>query len=96
MIICDLNVIRVAVFESKADTPLVVDPNRVLSLPIGTKLMELVPRRQPEVLQTRRDVQVLKLSARPADEILRDSLRDTGEVQLPGVPVCECFDHTEV
>jgi hypothetical protein len=51
MVVRDLNIIGVTVHETKTDAPLVVDANRVLSLPFPLKAMEIVPGRCSEVIQ---------------------------------------------
>ena len=43
MVVADLDVIRVAVDEPKADTPLVVHGDRVLSLAVTLERMEPIP-----------------------------------------------------
>lgn len=73
VIVGNLNVIGVVVFETKADAPLVVDTDRVLTLSVSPRLMELVPRRYLQIIQPCRDVHVLEFSPCPLDDIRRDS-----------------------
>lgn len=51
MVIRDLNLESVAVDETKADAPLIVNADRMLSFPLPLKPMKLIPGRALEVLQ---------------------------------------------
>jgi hypothetical protein len=55
------NVVRVPVTPSKANAPLIVDPNAVLASSISLELLESVPRWHPQVLQSLGSVQYQKL-----------------------------------
>ena len=94
VIVRDLDVVCVTIDEPEANTPLIVDADRVLSLPVLSELMESIAGRNPEVIYSRRQVYVLKLSPRPSRDVWRESFRPAGRVQFGRVPVCERLDHT--
>jgi hypothetical protein len=50
VIVNNLDVVRVAVAPPKADTPLVVDANPMLALPVAAQRFEPVARRDAQVL----------------------------------------------
>lgn len=64
MIVADLDVIGVAADETKANTPLIVDGDRVLSLSISLQRVETIPRRDSQILQCGREMDVLELPDR--------------------------------
>jgi hypothetical protein len=53
MIVRDFNLERVVTAPHKTDSILIVDPNTVLPLPISAELLQLVPRRTFQVVQSR-------------------------------------------
>ena len=48
----------------EADTPLIIDSDTVLSRPITAQKLETIARRDPEVLQTTRSVNLTQLAQR--------------------------------
>src|SRR5688572_13114789 len=69
VIVDDSNIRCIAVFESKNDTPLIIDANRVETLPPPLECLESVPRRYPQVAQLRGIVQVQDFAARRAKQL---------------------------
>jgi len=64
VIVHDFNVVGVPFPPSKAETPLVVDPNAVLSLSVAMQGFQAVSRRRHQVSQFRGAVQLPELPAR--------------------------------
>jgi hypothetical protein len=93
MIIGDFNIECIPILESKAYTPLIVDPDRVLTLSVPVKLVKLVSGRRLEILQPRRYVNVVELSPCPPPDIRRKPSRPSGDVNLLGVSICKGLDH---
>jgi hypothetical protein len=58
MIIHDFNIKSVAVFPSKADSPLVIDPDTVLALPMSSQGLEPIAGRLAKILEAGRSVEV--------------------------------------
>ena len=93
MIIRDLDVIGVAVDESKIYAPLVVNRNRILSLPIVLQLRQTIAGRDPQIGQTRGVLDILEFSNRPSNDIRGEPFRPAHRVEFPGGPIREGFDH---
>jgi hypothetical protein len=62
MIIHDLNVIRVCFSPNKAETPLIVDPDAVLSSSIAVQQFQPISRRSSQVPQLHGAIQLPELS----------------------------------
>jgi hypothetical protein len=73
MIIRDLDIEGVAVGKSEADTPLIVDPNRMLARSIAFECFETIRRRQAQVRDADCGVQLLQSHACPPQNIARQS-----------------------
>jgi len=63
VIVHDLSVVRVPVPPSKAETPLVIDPNAVLPLAIAAQGFQSIPRRRRQVAELCGAVQLPKLAS---------------------------------
>ena len=64
MVIHNLNIVRIAVAPHKADAPLIVDANAVLSLSIALERFQVITRRRRQVAQLCCDIQLSKFSLR--------------------------------
>ena len=94
MIIRNFDIVSITGHEPETNAPLAVDGDRVLSFPVSPELVETISRRNPKVIQTRRQVDVLEFSPRPLQHIWRQLLGSTGLEQFLRVSVCEALDHT--
>jgi hypothetical protein len=75
VVIDNFYVVGISVTPVETDTPLVIDANAVLALPIPVKRFETVCRRNTQVLERNRPIQHAKSSkSRPLD-ILRELFR---------------------
>ena len=68
MVVNDLNPFWTSVAPPKADTPLIIDSNTVLPRTITAQTLESVTRRNPEVFQTARSVNLTQLAQRDAHD----------------------------
>lgn len=93
MVITDLHVVSVAINEAKADSPLVVYRNRMLTYPITLQRVESVARRHSQIVQPNRQIQILELSSRPFGDIARESFRLASGVELQCPSIRERLDH---
>ena len=83
MVVDDLHVVRVAVAPAKADSPLVVDPDAVLTSAFASKRLQAISRWGAQVVELPRAVQKEQLAAgdsfertKPAHiEIMKQLLR---------------------
>jgi hypothetical protein len=64
MVIDDFDVFGAAVRPSEADSPLVVDANAVLSLPVSPQGLQPVSRRNPQIAEAAGNLELAELSAR--------------------------------
>lgn len=63
MIVHDLNIVSVAFAPDKAETPLVVDPDAILSFSVTMQCLQTIPRRCHQISQLRGGVQLPNLPA---------------------------------
>lgn len=61
MVVHDLNVVGIPVAPNKADTPLIVDPNAVLSLSVSVERFQPIARRRCQVPQISGNIQLAQL-----------------------------------
>jgi len=62
MVIDNLNVIRIPVLPDETDTPLIIDPDAVLSKPVPLKSFKYIPWGDSQVFKGSGPVQVQKPS----------------------------------
>lgn len=94
VVVSDLDVVGISIDEPETDTPLVIDRDGVLSLPIAAKCVKPVPRWDLQIVETGGQVHVLKLPDGPLDEIGWEAFRLPFRVQDLGAPISERLDHT--
>ena len=68
MVVNDLNPFWTSVAPPKADSPLIVDSDTVLPRTITAQTLEPVARRNPEVFQTTRSINLAQLAQRNAHD----------------------------
>jgi hypothetical protein len=93
VVVNDLDVERIAVVPSKANSPLLIYPDAVLSKPIALQRLELIGRRDHQVAQIGDAIQVFELLSRPLLNLPIESLHKVTLKYSPGVPVLETTDH---
>lgn len=93
MVVAELDVICIAVDETEADAPLVIDRNGVLSGAVSLQCVEPIAGRHVQVGDLERRVDGLKLSQRPPSHIRGHLLGLAGSKQLLSLPVSEGLDH---
>ena len=71
MVVDEFNALRMAVDPRKADAPLVVHPNTVLSPSIPAEFLQSVARRKAEIVQSHRRVDVAQLAQHHAAKVRR-------------------------
>ena len=93
MIVHKFDLVRVAILETEAEAPLVVDSDAHLPGSVAFQCFQPIARRNVQKPEISRGVQLLKLHPRPAGEVRGDALdRDTLEERL-GPSVGEAPDH---
>jgi hypothetical protein len=63
MVIHDFDVLCRATRPPKTDSPLVIDPDAVLTLPVAPQGLESVPRRDPHVIEASGDLELPQLAS---------------------------------
>jgi hypothetical protein len=95
MVIDDLNIKSIAVFETKAQTPLVVDANAPLAFAAPAQSFQPVAGRNPKVLECIRVVQHLQFAFRDDGNRL-ESAGAFALKQRLRMLATEALDHTEM
>ena len=93
MIVAELDIVGIAIFEPKADAPLIVDSDRMLPRAVAFERMEPVAGRYPQVGEHDRNMDSFQLAQGASSDVWRDPLRLPGPVQFFGLPIREGFDH---
>ena len=68
MVVNDLNPFWTSVAPLEADTPLIIDSDTVLPRTVTAQTLEPVARRNPEVFQTTRSINLAQLAQRDASD----------------------------
>jgi hypothetical protein len=94
MIIRDFYVVCIAIQPYEADPPLIIDTYAVLARTITPQRLQAVPRRHPQIIQSCRGIQHLKLSS--GDPLNRPEAADRAIVEkVFGVAATKASDHTD-
>jgi hypothetical protein len=93
MIVYDFNIVCVSLAPPEADTPLVIDPNAVLSLPVSSKFLKAISRRDKKVIQLLRRIQQEQFTLSDAPQIGREFLRGLAVKYLFSLFGCKSPDH---
>src|ERR1700730_15562127 len=92
MVIDELHVFRSLRRPYKANPPLIVHPDRMLSLPVALEGLQPVSRRSPQIGQTGRCVQIAEPAPRDGKQISRKALRSHALERRAGPIVPEALD----
>ena len=93
MIINDLDVIRIAILPTKADAPLIVDPNTVLASAIASEFLQPITWRHAEVLEELCGIDQPQLSEHTSLQLGRKPADGFTPEQALGVRVGKALDH---
>jgi len=96
VIVDDLNVVRVAVRPPKADAPLIVDPDAVLSGTIAAELLEPIARGHSQILELDRGVDEAKLPEHHTPKVGREAADRLAFPEPFGVAVSEAPNHGQI
>jgi hypothetical protein len=69
VIVDDPNIVGIAIDEPKADAPLIVDRDRVLSPSVTFERMESIAGWHSKIIQARGKIHVLQLARRPSQNV---------------------------
>ena len=93
VIIHDLDVKGVPIPPSKADAPLVVDADTVLTSAIGRQFLETIAGRDPEILERGRRIELDQFAERHAQQAWRQPAHRLPPEQALSVLAREAPDH---
>jgi hypothetical protein len=93
MIVYDFNIVSVSLAPTEADTPLVVDPNAVLPLPVSGQFLKAISWRDKKIIQLLRRIQQEKLPLSDAPQIRREFPRGLAVKYLFSFFGCKSPDH---
>lgn len=96
MIVADLDLVGVAANEPKADTPLIVHGDGVLTLPVTLERREAIAGWHFQVVQVRRQVDVFQFSCGSPGNIGGKARRLPRREQFPSALVRKCLDHCSI
>ena len=93
MIINDLHIVRAVLDPNETNTPLLIDPDRMLPPPIAAKRFEPVTRNRRQIIQRRRRIEHVELSQRHSCDPLK-SPGPSGLEQPLRFSTTEALDHS--
>jgi hypothetical protein len=71
MVIKYLDIKRITISPNEADAILIIDTNTVLSLPISFQRFKVIPRKDCEIAQHMRGVQLHQLTFRDSGDLVK-------------------------
>jgi hypothetical protein len=92
VIVHDLNFVSIALAPNEAKTPLVVNPNAILSLSVAMQSFQAISGRRCQIAQFRGAVQLPELASRDALDSLKAAARLSTMKSL-GFRTAERLDH---
>jgi hypothetical protein len=96
VIVTNLYVECVAIHESEADPPLIIDRDGMLALTVASQRVESVSRRRLQVIEPGGQIHILEFSHRPPGHIRRETTGLPLHEQLGGPFVREGLDHAQM
>ena len=96
VVVDDVNICRDTVCPAKANAPLAIDADAVLTLSVSNKGLEHVSRRYAQIIQIFRSMKDNELAVGKALNILREAFDELPPPDFLGVLVGERFDHKAI
>jgi hypothetical protein len=93
VIVNDLDLVRIAILPTEADSPLVIDADAVLARAITAELLEAIPRRHPEILQLLGGINHDQLPEHHPDQFGGKAADTLTPEQSLGIRIGEALDH---
>jgi hypothetical protein len=95
MVVADFNVIRVAIFKTKTDSPLIINGDRMLPFSITFQRVQPIARWTSQVIQRCSEIHILKLTSCPLCNVWREPLGLPRFEKLFREPVSEGPNHAK-
>jgi hypothetical protein len=96
VVVAELDIVRVTVFESEADAPLIVHEDGMLPSAIALERVQAITRRNLEVGDLIRDMHGFEFAQSTPGDVGRHLPGLAGAEELFSLPVGEGLDHDEV
>jgi hypothetical protein len=93
MVVYDLHVVGIALSEVKADAPLVVYRDRVLSPAITVQSVQPIAGRNSQIIEVTCQVDVFQPTQGSANQIRWKPSALAGAIQVSRMVIRECLDH---
>ena len=93
MVVDDGDIECISVSPTKADAPLVVDPNAVVAGAIATELLQPIARWDPQIVELRAGIELDELASRHPLQLPRPLPHGSAAEDPLRVPVGEGLDH---
>jgi hypothetical protein len=93
VVVGHLDFIGIAILKAKANSPLIVDVDGVLALPIAAQGMQPVADGDSEVAELLREVNMLQPSYRPSDDVWRQPPGLAREEQVARMLITERLNY---
>lgn len=94
MVVAELDVVGVPVYESKANSPLIIYRYRMLAPSVSGECMQPIAGRNTQVVNARSQIDVLEFSSCPFRHLGRHPPGSSRSVKLLGTTVSERLDHS--
>jgi hypothetical protein len=92
VVVHDLNFVSIPLAPNEAKTPLVVNPNAILSFSVAVQYFQAISGRRCQIAQFRGAIQLPKLAPRDALDSLKAAAR-LPTVKSPSFRAAERLDH---
>jgi hypothetical protein len=96
VIVADLDLVRIAVDEPKANAPLVIDGNGVLAPTVVLERVQPIARGHAQIVEPGRQIHVLQLAGGSRRDVRGEALGCAGEEEVTRAPIRERLDPGEV
>jgi hypothetical protein len=93
VVVDDFDAIRVTLLPFEADSPLIIDPNAILSLAITVQPLQLVSWRAAQVIKRFRCIQQQKFSQGRTVYVAEDLPGESSIEDLLAFPATKALDH---
>lgn len=95
MVIAYFDVVGISINEAKADSPLIVHRNGMLTFSLILECMKAIAWRYLQIVEPRCKVNILQLTNGSLGNVRRKALRGSRDEQIVGPAIRERLDHFE-
>jgi hypothetical protein len=96
VVVHDLDLVSITLHPPETDAPLVIDPDAPLAGTVTAEALEAIPRRNSEIFQGNRRIELPQLSQSDAPHVWTEPPNRSAPEELPGILVTEAPDHLPI